>query len=192
MTSNYQTTTAETKECYACGTEKPLSSFHRATENPDGRRNICKQCRKDHKLKPRDPNPAEKTCSTCRVVYPNTPEFFWQYHSKTGTRRTRSQCKKCHYKVTVAAKFKARYGLDGATIEQALEAQDHRCAICREPVKLYVDHNDATHEFRGMLCDLCNRGLGFFHEDVKRLAAAITYLTERGSRHGGPDAGSEM
>lgn len=37
---------AATKTCICCKTEKPLTEFRRANENPDGRLNKCKACHK--------------------------------------------------------------------------------------------------------------------------------------------------
>lgn len=34
----------ETKKCYRCGIEKPLTDFHKHYKMPQGRRNICKEC----------------------------------------------------------------------------------------------------------------------------------------------------
>lgn len=34
----------ETKKCYRCGIEKPLTEFHKHYQMPQGRRNICKEC----------------------------------------------------------------------------------------------------------------------------------------------------
>ena len=34
----------ETKRCYRCGVEKPLTEFHKHKRMPHGRRNICKEC----------------------------------------------------------------------------------------------------------------------------------------------------
>ena len=61
--------------------------------------------------------------------------------------------------------------------------QNNCCAVCgthqsklKKP--LYVDHNHDTGKVRGLLCDLCNRGLGYFKDDVNRLIKAIDYITE--------------
>ena len=64
--------------------------------------------------------------------------------------------------------------------------QRGRCAICdlHENVamtthtKLVVDHNHDTGEVRGLLCDLCNKGLGQFKDDQTRVEAAARYLKE--------------
>ena len=53
------------------------------------------------------------------------------------------------------------------------------CAICTLPVEGVLDA-DHKHSIppkpRGLLCHLCNLGLGMFKEDPARLAAAIEYL----------------
>lgn len=51
-----------------------------------------------------------------------------------------------------------------------------KCAICGTTEKLRVDHCHASGSLRGLLCDSCNKGLGFFKDDPKRLRAALRYL----------------
>lgn len=39
-----------------------------------------------------------------------------------------------------------------------------------------VDHDHGTMEIRGVLCRLCNLGLGYFRDDPEVLLAAVNYL----------------
>lgn len=41
-----------------------------------------------------------------------------------------------------------------------------------------VDHDHKTDKVRGLLCDACNRGIGFLREDLKTFKKAIKYLEE--------------
>ncbi len=72
----------------------------------------------------------------------------------------------------------------GITIDQyeAMEAtQGMVCAICGKPPggrykNLAVDHCHSTGKVRGLLCDTCNRALGFFRDDPDVLRRAVIYL----------------
>jgi len=77
------------------------------------------------------------------------------------------------------------------TIEEydaAWDAQQGKCFMCgtfRErytvssgPRRLAVDHCHKSGKFRKLLCDNCNRLLGFARENQATLRAAIAYLDE--------------
>jgi hypothetical protein len=56
-----------------------------------------------------------------------------------------------------------------------------RCAICecefpKDTKHIHVDHCHKTNIIRGFLCASCNKGLGFFKDDVRILERAISYL----------------
>lgn len=62
-----------------------------------------------------------------------------------------------------------------------LARQRKRCAICRRhrdvlKEDLHVDHNHATKAVRGLLCNTCNRGIGFLQDDPKVIKRALNYL----------------
>ncbi len=42
---------------------------------------------------------------------------------------------------------------------------------------LHIDHDHSDGSFRGILCHLCNVGLGAFKDSPERLSLAIGYLT---------------
>lgn len=44
---------------------------------------------------------------------------------------------------------------------------------------LNIDHCHKTKRFRGMLCENCNRALGYFQDDVELLRKAIRYLNRK-------------
>lgn len=58
-------------------------------------------------------------------------------------------------------------------------AQPQHCAICgAEPEgrRLAVDHDDETGQARGLLCGLCNKGIGLLQHDPQVLTRAAAYL----------------
>jgi len=74
-----------------------------------------------------------------------------------------------------------KYNLSYGTWLEMWESQNGECAICGEPFRspnnAYVDHNHKTDEIRGLLCNNCNQGLGFFKDDLQTIEMAISYLT---------------
>lgn len=60
-------------------------------------------------------------------------------------------------------------------------SQGGRCAICRKnltwPSKdAHVDHNHLTGMIRGILCSMCNRGIGNFKDNPEYLRTGADYL----------------
>jgi hypothetical protein len=41
-----------------------------------------------------------------------------------------------------------------------------------------IDHSHITNHIRGLLCNKCNLGLGFFRDDLNLLQNAIDYLAD--------------
>jgi hypothetical protein len=66
----------------------------------------------------------------------------------------------------------------GQTSSALIEAQHGLCAICGDALDLgkrtHMDHKE--NRVRGVLCHLCNVGLGHFRDSIPNLQAAILYL----------------
>ncbi len=79
--------------------------------------------------------------------------------------------------------LKRFYGITTEDYEQMFVSQLGRCAICQrhqDELKrsLAVDHIHGTKKIRGLLCDNCNPGIGYFKESPKLMALAIAYLNK--------------
>ncbi len=81
--------------------------------------------------------------------------------------------------------LKRHFGITVEQYESILVRQNGVCAICRLPerrrlhgkiVRLSVDHDHLTGQVRGLLCSLCNTGLGNMFDDPMRLRAAAAYV----------------
>lgn len=118
-------------------------------------------------------------CTQCAEHKP--PSAF----HKSAAKRNGLQphCKACDA-------LKARKRLYGVTPERFSEMWDEQggaCRICTAPLILgsksgcAVDHNHSTGDVRGLLCGLCNKGLGLFKDSPSILEAAVTYLRTRGN-----------
>ncbi len=75
------------------------------------------------------------------------------------------------------------YGLSQRAYESLVKAQGNRCAICFKEFKNTtrhdrpcVDHNHETEKIRGLLCWVCNVGLGSFRDSPQFLKNALVYL----------------
>lgn len=74
------------------------------------------------------------------------------------------------------------YGVTPADLASMIEAQANRCKICQTTFTRtrdrHVDHDHATGRVRGLLCRLCNLGIGALRENPDTLKRAIRYLKE--------------
>jgi len=73
-----------------------------------------------------------------------------------------------------------RQGLSAQEYEVMSEMQENKCAICGKvnnvSKTLCVDHDHGTNRVRGLLCNMCNLGLGHFRDNIYILEHAIKYL----------------
>lgn len=134
-------------------------------------------------------NTTHKVCSKCGVRKERS-----EYH-KDSSRNDgiTAYCKECKLKINNnwrinnpeemkqsqrRTKRKLRYGILPHEYDQLLIDQDNKCAICRSPIgyESAVDHDHETGKVRGLLCGSCNKGLGFFKDNIGSLKAAAKYL----------------
>jgi hypothetical protein len=70
-----------------------------------------------------------------------------------------------------------RYGLSEEGYKALLAQQHGRCPICKQKFDVpCVDHCHSTGRVRGLLCNKCNPGIGYFDDDPNRTRAATVYL----------------
>ena len=90
------------------------------------------------------------------------------------------------------AKRLRKYGITPEKFRDLLAEQLGGCAICGLPLDEqsgHVDHDHASGRIRGILCSLCNPGLGYFHDDPNLLERAMIYLASATSA---PSDGKEV
>ena len=130
----------KSKFCSSCKQEKSFDDFYNRKTNKDGKHYQCKQC-----------------MNKCVSKYRKT---------KRGTKTVRRYTKRRTEKYR-----QSRYEITIKDYDLLMRDQNNCCAICGRPQEvlsrsLSVDHNHLTNEVRGLLCDKCNLGLGFFDTDL--------------------------
>lgn len=144
---------------------------------------ICKRCLQE---KPLDAFQFRKETGKYRGVCIAciSADNLERYHSKSST-------KSAHWEAHVRNVLK-KYGLTQASYQELWDAQKGLCAICETPMERWgervgkgvnptqavIDHDHRTGKVRGLLCNLCNSGLGKFKDDSYKIWKAFTYLED--------------
>lgn len=90
-----------------------------------------------------------------------------------------------------AKHLRLKYNLTTEAWDEMLKRQGYKCASCpaTEPGGKHnvwhVDHVKGTKIVRGLLCDKCNRGMGYFDHEPDKLRFAAVYL----EKHNGQASG---
>lgn len=149
--------------------------------------NQCRKCYFDIKY---PSSLTEITCSGCRKVLPLN-RFVKSKQSKIGVTHC---CKECTYArhnkymkdngKYNGAWFRRRCRKFGISQEEFIRLIHGTCEICgihysHGKAILYIDHNHKTDKMRGVLCHLCNAGLGMFTDNKGKLLSAIKYLESK-------------
>lgn len=77
-----------------------------------------------------------------------------------------------------------RYGLTIEEYDRLVAEQDGRCYLCghipnggwRPTARLTIDHDHTTGAVRRLLCNGCNRGLGYLKDDPDLMERAAAYV----------------
>lgn len=130
-----------TKVCRACGKEKSLDEFHQHRESTDGRRSICKECRKtSNKLPTIVLSVSTKVCATCGTEK-DLDEFIPKAEGKYGRSPHCRECINAEARAKTAAKhandavpregYKFCLACDEEKLLKAFEAGRNQCIECR-------------------------------------------------------------
>ena len=139
----------EVKRCRICGRELPVSCFYKRGDSLNRYRGECKEC---HSKK---------------------SKVYYKEHKAEHRAVSRRYAMKKHYGMT-EDDFNALY-----------ESQGGKCAICGKPLNkvggardqvAHIDHDHETGKVRGILCRLCNIGLGSFRDSLELMDKAKAYL----------------
>lgn len=74
-----------------------------------------------------------------------------------------------------------KYGMKETEFEAMWSRVNGKCEMCgdalaRKKGGFAIDHCHRTGTIRGLLCNHCNSGLGYFRDSPRRLEAAIAYI----------------
>lgn len=151
-----------TKRCVKCGEVKSVTEFSINRSNASGRAVYCAPC--DALLQ--------------RQGYAVNIESRREYARNRWKENPNSAWANRLY----------RYGMRTEDFERIWADQDGACAICRlvfeDRLVACIDHDHESGAVRGLLCAMCNGGLGMLGDDQSRLLAALAYLERVGAVKG--------
>lgn len=150
------------KHCNKCDSTKGLDDFHNDKDKKDGLSTTCKPCKIDTSIKHYLKDPA-KVIKRVSTYYENDKQTAKDTSWKSS--------------------LKIKYNLTIDQWNEMFNSQGGKCKICsihqsKLNRRLAVDHCRSTSKVRGLLCDTCNRGIGFLKESQEILEAAIKYLKD--------------
>lgn len=150
------------KKCSKCGIEKDEKEFPYQSKKQNKLMSNCSVCRKEYQKNRRHIN-----------IYETRAKDKERYYKNREVRiETARRFRKNNPEKTRATMLKSKYGITQEDYNKMLLKQQNKCAICNRDMNEYgkifcVDHNHETNKVRGLLCDPCNYGLGFYekHKD---------------------------
>lgn len=156
------------KFCKKCNQNKPFDAFGKDKKRKYGLTTACKECRNKNtynwnKNNPEKVKQANLSYKQKRKEYYADPNRMLKYRN---------------------ADIKRRFGLTHDQYEEMLDSQKGVCAICKKfrlnkgKKFMAIDHCHKSGKVRGVLCHLCNRGLGLFDDNRELLISAIEYLAK--------------
>jgi Recombination endonuclease VII len=164
--------------------QKKLDYYHTIYKeqiNREHHQEYMKEYFKTHERKTMTPEMRAEIHRRRRERYATDPEYAASIKAKARDWARRNPTKK------KAQRLREKFGMELDYFHQMIQKQDGQCAICgmsdtTDPnVFPLIDHEHKTGRVRGLLCGMCNRGLGNFRDNPEFLMAAIRYLNNTSS-----------
>lgn len=137
---------SESIRCPNCKLHFGRDGFHKNKRNKNGLQSWCKSCNNESGRRFAKANPEKMAHAS------------WKWN------------------------IKRKYGIDHEEYQWMVVRQGNLCAICGSAnpgggrKRWQVDHCHSTGAVRGLLCNRCNLGLGYFSDSPATLGRAIAYL----------------
>lgn len=153
--------TSDSRQCTKCHLVKPVSQFHKMASHPDGIRPECRDCA-------------------------NARNGRYYLANKQKVNERQRAFRKTDYRKAYARKYMAarlrRQRDESATRPRPLLCE--ACGSAGDQRGLVFDHNHGSGEFRGWLCNRCNRVLGMCDDSVSVLRQLAAYLEKANGKKG--------
>lgn len=152
----------KTKLCRGCQQEKPLLEFYAHRSTKDKRATYCKVCAK---VKDRERRAQD---------HEGYKQYLREWREMNREQQKRSMR---NWRLKV-------YGLTPDDYIDMYEQQEGKCLLCGESGetfggrRLHIDHDHETGKVRGLLCGLCNAGIGMLKDSPDLLRLAASYIEE--------------
>jgi hypothetical protein len=176
-----------------------LAKKIKALRNPD-KSVECQRCG-TRRLQFRQ-NGVKTSCKPCGNKWrEENAEYLLEYNRKyaedrrkadpIGARKKLRDWELANPEKRIYSSLRSKVKKFGISVEDYFDmrnAQNNLCAICLQPEtiavprrsytkSLAVDHNHDTGKVRGLLCNGCNAGIGYFRDNPESLCRAAEYLT---------------
>jgi uncharacterized Zn finger protein (UPF0148 family) len=164
----------------------------------------CSICKKEYPLSDfEDKGKVRQMCPACREKFRGYARKYYRKNADTQKARARDwkkenpekmRASQASYREANKAALRSYehkrmlrrfYGMTPEDYARMLEEQQGRCPICGSTpdgerncgrANFAVDHCHETGRVRGLLCNLCNRAMGFFGDSEELLRRAADYL----------------
>lgn len=142
------------KLCSRCKIEKPLKDFYKDKNTKTGYKSYCKDCAKVVYKNWKDKNPDK-----AQEIWLTASNKYYKHSNASFKRKLK------------------KYDLTEESYNELHLEHNGKCKICKKEIEdLVIDHCHQTGKVRGLLCNPCNKGLGFFEDNIESLRSAIEYL----------------
>ena len=141
-----------TKKCTVCKESKSVTEYYKDSRSKDSYSYRCRDCEKKARIKYRK-----------------------------GSRESYLKSVRKNYRKRV-------YGLNEEAFKEIWLKQGGKCPVCEKeltdelgtkhlPSKAVIDHCHDTGKIRGILCTMCNKGIGLLGDRRETIVKALKYLT---------------